>query len=146
MLLCLGKKKKVLTENKTTQNRPKQHRRKKDLPEPARLKTPKKENPKEREKEKTPTNSRNEAANHKRQPLHQSLKGIQKAPRPPRPKAPAPPAATPPRRPPPPSPPPRACTGASRTLLPPCSVVWSVVHPTHSLGGFMELMVHVVQL
>jgi hypothetical protein len=111
------KKKKVLTENKTTQNRPKQHRRKKDLPEPARLKTPKKENPKEREKQKTPTNSRNEAANHKRQPLHQSLKGVQKAPRPPRPKTPAPPAATPPRRPPPPSPPPRACTGASRNLL-----------------------------
>jgi hypothetical protein len=43
-----GKKKKVLTENKSTQNRPK--RRKKNLPEPARLKTPKKETPKERER------------------------------------------------------------------------------------------------
>jgi hypothetical protein len=40
-LMELMKKKKVLTENKTTQKSPKQHRRKKDLPEPARLKIPK---------------------------------------------------------------------------------------------------------
>jgi hypothetical protein len=65
------KKIKVLTENKTTQNRPKQHRARDETQkkEKRSARTNKAENtqkgkPKgKREKEKTPTNSRNEAAN-----------------------------------------------------------------------------------
>jgi hypothetical protein len=70
------KKREVLTENKTTQNKPKQHRARDETQKKEKIsaRTSKAENtqkgkPKgKREKQKTLTNSRNEAANHKRQP------------------------------------------------------------------------------